>query len=207
MNRINATSDHPASDTQDIPASNTPNIHRQHSSDRDNDEEGLSPVQRWRIQDAMMRSLNDTNSAGLLAMQELLRVGWEITGAGLVSRSERDGVDQDPMRGEEHGSDDDDDDDDERENEVMERLELMVGFVTIGADSMVYADLGFSQADEMLASVNAIREGIPTVRPHPHTVPSPSVNTPSRVGQGFSGRMTEQSDDDSESEMPRLISL
>jgi len=115
MNRINATeSDQPTSDTQDVSASGAPSIHRQHNSDRGGDE-GLSPAQRWRIQDAMMRSLNNTNSAGMLAM-ELLRVGWEITG-GLASRSERDVVEQDSQ-------------DDERENEVMERLGLMVGFVT-----------------------------------------------------------------------------
>jgi hypothetical protein len=62
---------------------------------------------------------------------ELLRVGWEITGAGLTNRSEGE---QDPTRrGEEQGSDGED----ERENEVMERLELMVGFVTIKVNSMV----------------------------------------------------------------------
>jgi len=127
---MNATgSDQPTSDTQDISASDTPSIHRQHNSDRGGDEEGLSPAQRWRIQDAMMRSLNNTNSAGMLAM-ELLRVGWEITG-GLAGRSERDGVEQDSTRREGQESDD------EREDEVMERLGLIVRFVTVKVCSMV----------------------------------------------------------------------
>jgi len=55
----------------------------------------------------------------------------------------------------------------------------------------------FSQADEVLAEVNALREGTPAVRPADF----------SRVVQDISERVIERSDYDSEGDMPGLIGL
>jgi hypothetical protein len=65
-----------------------------------------------------------------LAM-ELLRVGWELRMAGMRG-SESDEAEQDPTRRDEQGIEDAQD---ERENQVMERLEMIVRSAIIGIDT------------------------------------------------------------------------
>lgn len=125
---MNRTSDHLTSEPQVISSNDNPAIHRRHNPAQDDNEEGLYTGAWWSLQEARMRSINDVNSAGLLLM-EFLRAGRETTGAGL---SEGNELEQNVMRRNGQESED------ERENEVMERLEMMVRYIT-RVNTMVFS--------------------------------------------------------------------
>lgn len=117
MNRSEPPSDHSAPDAQDATVDDAPTIHRQHNSNRDDDEDEPPRVTRPRNR-----------------VMDLLRAAWGLT-ADLANSSELDETDSDLRDGQGSG--------DEREDEVIETLEMIVRFEIIKVDNIVQANLGF----------------------------------------------------------------